>query len=130
MTDVVESGTGRIAQIEGITIGGKTGTAENYGIVNGVRVKLKNHAMFVAFAPAEHARIAIAVVVENSGFGAKYAAPIASLMMEKYLKDSISAKRQPLLKTVMETVTIDPAMLAKSHLDSLNNNAIIKKKKP
>lgn len=130
MTDVVESGTGRIAQIEGITIGGKTGTAENYGIVNGVRVKLKNHAMFVAFAPAEHARIAIAVVVENSGFGAKYAAPIASLMMEKYLKDSISTKRQPLLKSVMETVTIDPAMLAKSHLDSLNSNAIIKKKKP
>ena len=86
--------------------------------------------MFVAFAPAEKARIAIAVIVENSGFGAKYAAPIASLMMEKYLKDSISTKRQPLLKSVMETVTIDQAMLAKSHLDSLNQNAVIKKNKP
>ncbi|MBC9911470.1 penicillin-binding protein 2 [Chitinophaga varians] len=127
MTDVVESGTGRVAQIEGITIGGKTGTAENYGIVDGKRTKLKNHAAFVAFAPAENARIAVAVIVENSGFGARYAAPIASLMMEKYLKDSISTKRQALMKTVMETVTLDPAMVAKSKLDSLNNSAIIKK---
>ncbi len=127
MTDVVESGTGRVAQIEGITIGGKTGTAENYGIVDGKRTKLKNHAAFVAFAPAENARIAIAVIVENSGFGARYAAPIASLMMEKYLKDSISTKRQALMKTVMETVTLDPAMVAKSKLDSLNASALIKK---
>ncbi|SKA08443.1 peptidoglycan glycosyltransferase [Chitinophaga eiseniae] len=127
MTDVVASGTGRVAQIEGISIGGKTGTAENYGIVDGKRTKLKNHAVFVAFAPAESARIAIAVIVENSGFGARYAAPIASLMMEKYLKDSISTKRQALMKTVMETVTLDPAMVAKSKLDSLNASALFKK---
>ncbi|WP_143304580.1 penicillin-binding protein 2 [Chitinophaga vietnamensis] len=127
MTDVVESGTGRVAQIEGITIGGKTGTAENYGIVNGKRTKLQNHALFVAFAPAEKPRIAISVIVENSGFGAKYAAPIASLMIEQFLKDSISSKRQPLLKTVMETVTIPEAMRAKSKLDSLNGSAIHKR---
>ncbi|CAL1521609.1 penicillin-binding protein 2 [Chitinophaga sp. MM2321] len=127
MTDVVTSGTGRIAQIEGISVGGKTGTVENYGFVDGKRVKLKNHAVFVAFAPAENARIAVAVIVENSGFGARYAAPIASLMMEKYLKDTISTKRQPLMKSVMETVTIDAAMMAKSKLDSLNKSAAMKK---
>ncbi|MCW3462900.1 penicillin-binding protein 2 [Chitinophaga nivalis] len=130
MTDVVESGTGRVAQIEGVKVGGKTGTAENYGFVNGVRTKLKNHAMFVAFAPAENARIAIAVIVENSGYGARYAGPIAGIMMEKYLKDTLSVKRQAQMKTVIETVTIDPAMLAKSHLDSLNRAASIKQKKP
>ncbi|MBV8255202.1 MAG: penicillin-binding protein 2 [Chitinophaga sp.] len=127
MTDVVESGTGRVAQIEGITIGGKTGTAENYAIVNGVRTKMPNHAQFVAFAPAENPRIAVCVIVERSGFGAKYAAPIASLMIEKYLKDSISSKRAGMLKTVMETVTIPDAMRSRSKLDSLNATVIKKR---
>ncbi|NIG52908.1 penicillin-binding protein 2 [Chitinophaga sp. Cy-1792] len=127
MTDVVESGTGRVAQIDGITIGGKTGTAENYAIVDGKRTKMPNHAQFIAFAPAENPKIAICVVVERSGFGAKYAAPIASLMIEKYLKDSIATKRQPLLKTVMETVTIPENMRNRSKLDSLNATVIRKK---
>ena len=61
---------------------GKTGTAENpHG---------KDHAVFIAFAPMEDPRIAIAVYVENSGFGGTWAAPIASLMIEQYLRDSIS----------------------------------------
>ncbi|MBV7531665.1 penicillin-binding protein 2 [Chitinophaga sp. sic0106] len=130
MTDVIESGTGRVAQIEGVTMGGKTGTAENYAIVEGKRTKMPNHAQFVAFAPAENPKIAICVIVERSGFGARYAAPIASLMIEKYLKDSISSnpKRQGLLKTVLETVTIPEAMRAKSKLDSLNSTVI--KKRP
>ncbi|RAJ75175.1 penicillin-binding protein 2 [Chitinophaga dinghuensis] len=127
MTDVVESGTGRVAQIEGITIGGKTGTAENYAIVDGKRTKMPNHAQFVAFAPAENPKIAVCVIVERSGFGAKYAAPIASLMIEKYLKDTIAAKRQAMLKTVMETVTIPDAMRSRSKLDSLNGTVIKKR---
>lgn len=75
-------GTARKAQIEGIEVCGKTGTAENpHG---------EDHSVFIAFAPKENPKIAIAVYVENAGFGGTWAAPIASLMMEKYLKGSIS----------------------------------------
>ena len=82
MARVVESGTADTTKIKGIEVCGKTGTAQNpHG---------KDHSVFVAFAPRENPRIAIAVLVENAGFGASYAAPIASLMMEKYLTDSIS----------------------------------------
>ena len=85
MRDVVEGGTGRIAQIPGQTVGGKTGTAQNpHG---------KDHSLFIAFAPIDNPKIAIAVIVENAGFGATYAAPIASLMMEKYLNDTIASSR-------------------------------------
>jgi penicillin-binding protein 2 len=77
MQDVVEHGTAYIAKIPGIEICGKTGTAQNpHG---------KDHSIFFAFAPKNKPKIAIAVVVENAGFGATYAAPIASLMMEEYL---------------------------------------------
>ncbi len=86
MADVVKGGTGIIAQIPGIDICGKTGTAQNpHG---------KDHSVFIAFAPKDDPKIAIAVVVENAGFGAEWAAPIASLMMEQYLTDSV--KRQGL----------------------------------
>ena len=69
--------TARNAKIEGITVCGKTGTAENpHG---------NDHSIFLAFAPKEDPKIAIAVYVENQGFGTTYAAPIASLMIEKYL---------------------------------------------
>jgi len=85
MLDVTVSGTAVIARIPGIDICAKTGTAQNpHG---------KNHSLFVAFAPKENPRIALAVVVENAGFGATWAAPIGSLMMEKYLNDTISTKR-------------------------------------
>jgi len=82
--------------------------------------KMKNHAFFVAFAPRDNPKIAIAVIVENSGFGGTYAAPIASLMMEKYLLDTISEKRKPLVKTMLDYNTIDPIVREKSKLDSLN----------
>ncbi|GAA4301838.1 penicillin-binding protein 2 [Compostibacter hankyongensis] len=103
MEDVVKQGTGRIAQIEGISVCGKTGTAQNpHG---------KDHSLFAAFAPKDHPRIAIAVVVENAGYGATYAAPIASLMMEQYLKDSIpSGPRTELMKR-MKNTTILPQYL-------------------
>jgi penicillin-binding protein 2 len=120
MEDVVEHGTGRIAQIEDVIVCGKTGTAQNNAIVNGELRKMKNHAFFVAFAPRDNPKIAIAVIVENSGFGSTYAAPIASLMMEKYLHDTISVKRMPLVKTMLDYNTIDPVVREKSKLDSLN----------
>ena len=56
--------------------------------------------MFVAFAPRENPKIAICVVVENAGYGATWAGPIASLLMEKYLKDSISVARQPEIERI------------------------------
>ncbi len=94
MQDVVEAGTAAAAKIEGIAVCAKTGTAENKAIVNGEVIKMQNHSMFVAFAPRENPKIAIAVAIENAGFGATWAAPIASLCMEKYLKDSVSVKRK------------------------------------
>ena len=120
MEDVVERGTGRSAMIEGITVCGKTGTAENNAIVDGVLKKLKDHSVFVAFAPRDNPKIAIAVIVENAGFGATYAAPIASLIMEKYLNDTISVKRKPVVKNMLEYNTLDPVVREKSKLDSLN----------
>jgi len=73
--------TARNARIEGITVCGKTGTAENpHG---------NDHSIFIAFAPKENPKIAIAVYVENQGFGTTYAAPIASLMIEKYLNREV-----------------------------------------
>ncbi len=82
MQRVVDAGTGRIAHFGETIICGKTGTAQNpHG---------KDHSLFVAFAPRDNPKIAIAVMVENAGFGAAWAAPVASLMMEQYLTDSIS----------------------------------------
>jgi len=80
------SGTARIAAIPDIIVCGKTGTAQN--------PQGKAHSVFIAFAPKDHPKIAIAVLVENAGFGATYAAPVASLMIEKYLKGSITNKYQ------------------------------------
>lgn len=82
MQQVVERGTAVYAKINDITICGKTGTAQNpHG---------KDHSVFVAFAPRENPKIAIAVVVENAGFGSTWAAPMASILIEKYLKDTVS----------------------------------------
>ena len=91
MQGVLEKGTGGNAKVKGITICGKTGTVENY--YRGV--KQENHSFFCAFAPRENPKIAIMCVVENSGrFGGTYAAPIAGLMIEKFLNDSITDKER------------------------------------
>ena len=79
----------RSAKLPGVAVCGKTGTAEKFRILDGKKVKLKDNSMFVCFAPRENPKIAIAVVVENSGFGATWAAPIASIMIEKYLNDTL-----------------------------------------
>ena len=102
MMDVVQEGTGRVAQIPGVEVCAKTGTVENYALINGTRTKMQNHSMFVAFAPRINPRIAIAVTVENAGFGATWAGPIASLMIEKYLFDSIATKRKPLEEKMLK----------------------------
>ena len=82
-------GTARRTQIDGINIAAKTGTAENFIRVNGRLMQLTDHSIFVAFAPVEDPKIAIAVFVENGYYGARVAGPIASLMIEKYLKGEV-----------------------------------------
>jgi len=76
--------TARIAALKDIIVCGKTGTAQN---PHGNR---KDHSVFIAFAPKDDPKIAIAVYVENAGFGATYAAPVASLMIEKYLTGKVT----------------------------------------
>src|SRR5450755_4014705 len=93
MQDVTEIGTAKMARIPGINMCSKTGTAENYLSLEGKRTKLNNNSMFVCFAPRENPQIAIAVVIQNAGYGSKWAAPIGSLLVEKYLRDTLTAER-------------------------------------
>lgn len=90
-------GTARRARLDSIVVCGKTGTAENpHG---------EDHSVFIAFAPKENPKIAIAVYVENSGFGGTWSAPIAGLMIEKYLKGEVSEKRRE--KRILEADLLD-----------------------
>ncbi|MCD6556823.1 MAG: penicillin-binding protein 2 [Bacteroidales bacterium] len=92
MEAVVSGGTGMLAYVPGLDICGKTGTAQNpHG---------KDHSVFIAFAPKDNPKIAVSVYVENAGYGSTWAAPIASMVIEKYLTDSIS--RPWLLKRISE----------------------------
>ncbi len=91
--DVYNKGTARGLKIPDIDVCGKTGTAENYARVGGKKIKMKDHSIFVAFAPKDDPKIAIAVMVENGGFGATIAGPIVSLMLEKYIKKKITLTR-------------------------------------
>ena len=100
MHKVVERGTARIARIRGIEVCGKTGTAENFTRIDGERKQLTDHSIFVAFAPKENPQIAIAVFIENGYWGARWAAPIASLMIEDYLNGEV--KRTRLEKRMVE----------------------------
>ncbi len=100
MYKVVEDGTGKNAKIEGIEVCGKTGTAQNpHG---------EDHSVFIAFAPKENPKIAIATIVENGGYGSRYGAPICRLVMEKYLNDSISVAGKYWEKRMLEANLIDP----------------------
>ncbi|WP_338731618.1 penicillin-binding protein 2 [Mangrovimonas cancribranchiae] len=94
--DVYENGTARFLRIPGIEICGKTGTAENFIKIDGERMQLQDHSIFVAFAPKDNPKIALAVLVENGHYGSIYAGRIASLMIEQYLKGEIT-------RTDMET---------------------------
>lgn len=95
MWRVFEFGTGRYYKVDSLSMCGKTGTVQNnHG---------KDHSLFVGFAPRENPQIAIAVVVENAGFGATWAAPIASLMMEQYIYKKI--KRTELYDRISTSIT-------------------------
>ncbi|MGM9872033.1 MAG: penicillin-binding protein 2 [Muribaculaceae bacterium] len=91
----VLGGTCRRAQIPGVEVAGKTGTAQNpHG---------KDHSAFMGFAPFDNPRIAVAVYVENGGFGAVFGVPIGSLVMEKYLNDTIAPSRQYMETQMLNT---------------------------
>jgi len=100
MHDVVEEGTARIAKIPGINICAKTGTAQNFTVLDGKRIELPNNSMFVCFAPKEDPKIALAVTVENAGFGSTWAGPIARIIMEKYLNDTLQTKSKEDLERI------------------------------
>ena len=87
-------GTASVAAVPGLDICGKTGTAQN--------PRGADNSVFICFAPRENPKIAIAAYLENAGFGATWAAPIASLMIEKYLTGEISESRKPLEQRVLE----------------------------
>jgi penicillin-binding protein 2 len=101
--DVYNLGTAYYLRVEGIDICGKTGTAENFAKIDGKRTKLEDHSIFVAFAPKDNPKIAIAIMIENGGYGATIAGPIASLMIEKYL-------RQKITRTDLETRILNTSL--------------------
>ena len=91
----VELGTAKNAQTKGIDVCGKTGTAQNpHG---------EDHSIFVAFAPKDNPKIAVAVFVENAGFGSSFGSPMAGLIIEKYLTDTISTSKKWLETKMFET---------------------------
>lgn len=101
--DVYNDGTAVNLKVPGIDICGKTGTAENYTKIDGVTTKLTDHSTFVAFAPKDNPKIAIAVFVENGYWGSRWAGKIASLMIEKYIKGDIT-------RTDLETYVLNGSL--------------------
>lgn len=100
MADVYTKGTARGLQVKGIEIAGKTGTVENYTVIDSVKTQLTDNSVFVAFAPVDNPKIAIAVYIENGYYGARYAGHIATLLIEKYLRGEIT--RTDLEKRMLE----------------------------
>lgn len=92
MHEVFTNGTATFLQVPGIDICGKTGTAENYKRIDGVTTQLTDHSVFIAFAPKDNPKIAIAVFVENGYWGSRWAGRMASLMIEKYIKGEVTLK--------------------------------------
>ncbi len=92
MEKVILNGTAKIAKIDGIEFCGKTGTVENFIKLNGEKTQLTDHSIFIAFAPKDNPKIALAVFIENGYWGSRWAAPIASLMVEKYIFKTVKKK--------------------------------------
>lgn len=90
MFDVYNNGTAEYLQVPDIEICGKTGTAENFMKIEGKTTQLTDHSIFVAFAPKDDPKIALAIFVENGYWGSRFAGRMASLMIEKYLNNEIT----------------------------------------
>ena len=92
-------GTATIAAVKGLDICGKTGTAQN--------PRGDDNSVFICFAPKDHPKIAVAAYVENASFGARWAAPLASLLVEKYLNGEICEERKPLERRMLDGYLLD-----------------------
>ncbi|TXE06145.1 penicillin-binding protein 2 [Seonamhaeicola algicola] len=92
MLQVYKNGTAKSLQIKDIDICGKTGTVENFAIIDSTKTQLTDHSIFVAFAPKDNPKIAIAVFVENGYWGSRFAGKVASLMIEKHIKGYTTRK--------------------------------------
>lgn len=92
MFQVYKKGTAASLQVKDLEICGKTGTVENFAIIDSVKTQLTDHSIFVAFAPKDKPKIAIAVFVENGYWGSRFAGKVASLMIEKHINGDISRK--------------------------------------
>ncbi|WP_346881017.1 penicillin-binding protein 2 [uncultured Algibacter sp.] len=90
MLQVYKKGTAASLQVKDIDICGKTGTVENFAIIDSTRTQLTDHSIFLAFAPKDNPQIAIAVFVENGYWGSRFAGKVASLMIEKHIKGHIT----------------------------------------
>jgi penicillin-binding protein 2 len=100
MEQVVKGNMSSRVAVPGVIMCGKTGTVQNdHGI---------DHSVFTAFAPKDNPKIAIFVYVENSGYGSTYAAPMAGLMVERYLNDTISEKKKWVEERMLEANLLDP----------------------
>ncbi len=111
MQMAASSGTAKGASIDSIIVCGKTGTAQNpHG---------KDHSIFMVFAPKDNPKIAMAVYIENAGFGATYAVPIAGLLIEKYLTGKISDRRKPIEQAMFEAnlIASKPSVLKRDGAD-------------
>jgi penicillin-binding protein 2 len=125
MQAVMEIGTAAASAVPGVVVCGKTGTVENYAKVNGRVEKQQDHSFFSAFAPKDNPKIAIAVICENAGQGAWAAAPIASLLMEKYLKDSITGKARKDKYELMVNKNLIPKLMRQ---EMIKNDSLRKKR--
>jgi penicillin-binding protein 2 len=125
MQAVMEIGTAAASAVPGVVVCGKTGTVENYAKVNGRVEKQQDHSFFSAFAPKDNPKIAIAVICENAGQGAWAAAPIASLLMEKYLKDSITGKARKDKYDLMVNKNLIPKLMRQ---EMIKNDSLRKKR--
>ena len=92
MINVIEKGTAKNALLSDIKIAGKTGTSENFIKIKGQKKQLTDHSIFIGFAPADDPKIAICVFIENGYWGSRWAAPISSLMIEKFINKEIERK--------------------------------------
>jgi penicillin-binding protein 2 len=117
MGDVVAApnGTGKAARIEGITIAGKTGTAQVVKEAQGARTKetalsdkYRDHGWFMAFAPIDHPKIAIACIIEHSGHGGSTAAPVVKAVMEKYFQLNPPQGGAPVIVPSNDAAPSDP----------------------
>jgi penicillin-binding protein 2 len=106
MHEVFTTGTGINSRVKGIEIVGKTGTSENFVRIDGIQKQLEDHSILIAFAPKDNPKIAIAVYVENGGYGSAIAGPITSLLIEKYLTKKITGKRRKRIESNMLNLSL------------------------